>query len=222
MGKPAARVGDMHICPMVTPAVVPIPHVGGPVVGPGCPMVLIGGMPASVVGDMCVCVGPPDVVAAGSSGVFFGGRPAARMGDQTAHGGTIALGMLTVLIGETSSGAGSSQSGSAQGVASAPGKSLNVAAVDQLKSPAFQNLLNQNALLDAAAAGDGLAPRTNKEDLKAQFTLVDEAEKPVKDVDYEIETSDGQTHKGKTDSSGKTANLSGVTPADCRVTFFNS
>ncbi len=102
MSKPAARIGDMHVCPMVTPGVPPIPHVGGPVTGPGCPTVLIGGMPAAVMGDMCVCTGPPDTIILGSTGVLLGGKPAARMGDSCAHGGTIVLGCPTVLIGEIS------------------------------------------------------------------------------------------------------------------------
>jgi uncharacterized Zn-binding protein involved in type VI secretion len=106
MGKPAARIGDMHICPMVTPMLPPIPHVGGPVIGPGCPTVLIGGQPAAVMGDMCICVGPPDSIVLGSTGVFIGGKPAARLGDQCAHGGAIILGCMTVLIGETGSGGG--------------------------------------------------------------------------------------------------------------------
>jgi uncharacterized Zn-binding protein involved in type VI secretion len=105
MGKPAARIGDMHMCPMVTPALVPIPHVGGPIMGPGCPTVLIGKMPAAVLGDMCTCVGPPSTVVLGSFGVFLGGKPAARMGDMTAHGGMITVGCPTVLIGEMSPGA---------------------------------------------------------------------------------------------------------------------
>jgi uncharacterized Zn-binding protein involved in type VI secretion len=99
MGQPAARVGDMHVCPMVTPAVPPIPHVGGPVLPPGAPTVLIAGMPAATVGSMCMCVGPPDTIALGSFTVLLGGMPAARMGDMTAHGGTIILGAPTVLIG---------------------------------------------------------------------------------------------------------------------------
>lgn len=103
MSKPAARIGDMHVCPMVTPGTPPVPHVGGPISGPGVPTVLIGGMPAAVLGDMCVCVGPPDTIALGSTGVFIGGKPAARMGDMCAHGGTITVGMPTVLIGEISS-----------------------------------------------------------------------------------------------------------------------
>ena len=89
----------MHICPLVTPGVPPIPHVGGLITGPGCPTVLIGGQPAACVGDLCVCVGPPDSIAMGSTTVTFGGRPAARMGDSTIHGGTIIVGDPTVLIG---------------------------------------------------------------------------------------------------------------------------
>lgn len=99
MPKPAARISDMHVCPMQTPAVVPIPHVGGPIIGPGVPMVLIGGLPAAVVGDMCTCVGPPDVIILGSTTVLIGGKPVARLGDTTAHGGSIVLGNFTVLIG---------------------------------------------------------------------------------------------------------------------------
>lgn len=95
MGQPAARLTDMHVCPMVT---VLVPHVGGPISGPGAPTVLIGGLPAARVGDMCVCVGPPDVIALGSFTVLIGGQPAARMGDLTAHGGSIVLGCPTVLI----------------------------------------------------------------------------------------------------------------------------
>lgn len=106
MGKPAARITDMHVCPMVTPGLPPIPHVGGPITGPGCPTVLIGGMPAAVMGDMCVCVGPPDTIILGSTGVLIGGKPAARMGDSCAHGGTITLGCPTVLIGESGGGGG--------------------------------------------------------------------------------------------------------------------
>ena len=97
--QPAARVGDMHTCPMQTPGLPPIPHVGGPVLPPGCPTVLIGGMPAARVGDMAVCVGPFDLIITGSSTVLIGGKPAARMGDTTAHGGTIVAGCPTLVIG---------------------------------------------------------------------------------------------------------------------------
>ncbi|MBV8659986.1 MAG: PAAR domain-containing protein [Burkholderiales bacterium] len=95
----AARLTDLHTCPMQTPGLPPIPHVGGPVLGPGVPNVLIGKLPAAVVGDNAVCVGPPDVIVQGSATVMIGSRPAARMGDATAHGGSIALGLFTVMIG---------------------------------------------------------------------------------------------------------------------------
>jgi uncharacterized Zn-binding protein involved in type VI secretion len=96
MGQPAARVTDMHTCPMATG---PVPHVGGPILPPGCLKVLIGGLPAARMGDQALCAGPPDVIIKGSPKVFFGGQPAARMGDQTAHGGVIIIGYLKVLIG---------------------------------------------------------------------------------------------------------------------------
>jgi uncharacterized Zn-binding protein involved in type VI secretion len=96
MGQPAARLTDMPVCPMFTG---PVPHVGGPIVGPGCPTVLIGMLPAARISDMLVCVGPPDVIIMGAPTVLIGGMPAARMGDSTAHGGTIVLGCFTVLIG---------------------------------------------------------------------------------------------------------------------------
>src|SRR3954468_22447651 len=99
MGMPAARIGDMHVCPMVTPGVPPIPHVGGPILPPGGIPVLIGGMPAARVGDMAVCVGPPDVIALGSFTVLICGQPAARLGDMSGHGGAIVVGYPTVLIG---------------------------------------------------------------------------------------------------------------------------
>lgn len=96
MGQPAARIGDMHVCPMVTGTV---PHVGGPISGPGVATVLIGGMPAAVVGDLATCTGPPDSIVVGSATVLIGGKPAARLGDSTAHGGSLILGEFTVLIG---------------------------------------------------------------------------------------------------------------------------
>ena len=86
----------MHTCPMVDPG--PKPHVGGPVLPPGAPTVLIGGLPAARVGDMCTCAGPPDSIAAGSTKVMIAGKPAARVGDKTAHGGVIVAGLPTVMI----------------------------------------------------------------------------------------------------------------------------
>jgi uncharacterized Zn-binding protein involved in type VI secretion len=96
MGMPAARVSDMHVCPMVT---VLVPHVGGPILPPCQVNVLIGMLPAARVTDMCVCVGPPDVIVLGSMKTLIGGMPAARILDVTAHGGMIVMGHFTTLIG---------------------------------------------------------------------------------------------------------------------------
>jgi uncharacterized Zn-binding protein involved in type VI secretion len=97
----AARVGDPHLCPMLTALV---PHFGGPILPPGCPTALIGGQPAARVGDMATCTGPPDVIAKGSMTVVIGGMPAARVMDQTAHGGMIVMGCSTVIIGDQGMG----------------------------------------------------------------------------------------------------------------------
>ena len=114
MGQPAARITDMHVCPMVT---VLVPHVGGPILPPGKFTVLIGNLPAAPVTTMATCVGPPDVILPpGALTVLIGGLPAARMGDMTAHGGTIVLGCFTVLIG--TSGAGGSGAGAGGGAGS--------------------------------------------------------------------------------------------------------
>jgi uncharacterized Zn-binding protein involved in type VI secretion len=94
--KPAARVSDMHTCPQFTG---PVPHVGGPILPPGAPTVLIGNLPAAVVGGMCTCVGPPDSLTLGSTTVLISNKPAVRMGDLTAHGGAIVAGYPAVLIG---------------------------------------------------------------------------------------------------------------------------
>jgi len=126
---PAARITDMHVCPMVTPGVPPIPHVGGPILPPGVPTVLIGFLPAATVTNMATCVGPPDIIAKGSAGVFINFLPAARMGDTCAHGGAIVLGEPTVMIGEIGSpspgggGAGGIAAGLAAAGLSNPSKS---------------------------------------------------------------------------------------------------
>jgi len=96
MPMPASRISDMHVCPMVT---VLVPHVGGPILPPGAITVLIGGLPAARATDMCVCVGPPDVIAMGSPTVITMGLLQARIMDPTAHGGMIVLGCFTVIVG---------------------------------------------------------------------------------------------------------------------------
>ena len=95
---PASRITDMHVCPMVTPGLPPIPHVGGPILT-GLPTVITGGMPQARITDMCVCVGPPDAIVKGSVTVLVGSLPAARIGDSCAHGGLVIMGWPTVIIG---------------------------------------------------------------------------------------------------------------------------
>ena len=96
-GRPASRLGDLHICPMVT---VLVPHVGGPILPPCVPTVLIGGMPAAPgLGNPVTCAGPPDATMTGSTTVFVGGRPLVRLGDTTVHGGIITTGLPTCLVG---------------------------------------------------------------------------------------------------------------------------
>lgn len=199
MGKPAARLTDMHTCPMVTGVV---PHVGGPIVAPGAPTVLIGGMPAAVVGDMCTCSGPPDAIILGSMGVFICGKPAARMGDMTAHGGVIIAGCPTVLIGDASGGGGGG--GNASGAMSAKQAAKNA---------------NAKSLQEAAKNENETAERSDAQNFSAQYTLVDEAGRGVSNMKYQIRTPDGTIHEGKTDNDGKTEEISGHTTGECTCTF---
>ena len=94
----ASRISDFHQCPMQSPSVPPVPHVGGPIIE-GISNVIIGGFPAATVGCTCTCTGPPDTIISGSKKVFINGLPAARLGDKTAHGGTITSGCFNVIIG---------------------------------------------------------------------------------------------------------------------------
>lgn len=202
MSKPAARLTDMHTCPMSDG---PKPHVGGPITAPGAPTVLIGGMPAAVMGDMCVCTGPPDAIILGSATVFICGKPAARMGDSTAHGGIIVAGCPTVLIGDGAGGGG--------GGGSASGGAGNMSAGNAAGAA------NANALSEAAANGEETTERTDEADFSAQFTLLDEAGNAVENMKYNIRTPDGTIHEGTTDGSGKTEQLSGHTTGECTCTF---
>lgn len=104
IGQPAARVTDLHTCPLVSPG--PVPHVGGPIL-PTCSInVLTGGLPQARVTDKALCVGPVDMIVKGSASVLVNNLPAARIGDTTTHGGVIVTGCPTVLIGDAMGGAG--------------------------------------------------------------------------------------------------------------------
>jgi uncharacterized Zn-binding protein involved in type VI secretion len=152
---------------MVTPGVPPVPHVGGPILPPGAPTVLIGNMPAARISDMATCVGPPDVIVKGSPTVLIGYMPAARLGDQTAHGGVIVVGLPTVMIGD--SGSGSADAGGGGGLA---GASSTVPVLQEFHGPGMEDALATafalvaaavDALVDAAkAASEAVFPHAAK------------------------------------------------------------
>jgi uncharacterized Zn-binding protein involved in type VI secretion len=208
MGKPAARTIDMHVCPMVSGVV---PHVGGPILPLGAvPNVIIGGSFAAVMGTACTCVGPPDTIMMGSGTVYIGGRMAARMGDMTAHGGSIVIGCATVLIGDSGSGSAGSSGGKGKG-----------SVFSRVGAGKAAQMENSDALKKAAEDGDANAEKTKKDDFSAKYTLRDVAGKPLKDIGYTITKPDGEKVTGNTNGNGETEQLQGYTVADCKVAFNN-
>lgn len=159
MTKPAARMGDLHTCPLVNPG--PVPHVGGPV-SAGLPTVLIGSQPAARVGDPAVCVGPPDAIALGSFTVQIGGQPSARMGDVTAHGGVIVAGLPTVLIGDSAGASGFSVTMQADGTVQF-GNKLVVMGTRDFQAKVVTDLARMAQVLstDPSRAGAGLTTLQN-------------------------------------------------------------
>jgi uncharacterized Zn-binding protein involved in type VI secretion/phage pi2 protein 07 len=142
MGMPAARVTDLHTCPMVTGLV---PHVGGPILPPCAVNVLIGNLPAARVGDLALCAGGPDTIVKGSLGVFINGQPAARIGDLTVHGGVITTGLPTVLIGDTWSGGGAG-AGAGAGGDGAPDAETGTGSATPDKQPSPPEISDQKIL----------------------------------------------------------------------------
>jgi uncharacterized Zn-binding protein involved in type VI secretion len=206
VGKPAARIGDMHTCPMVDPG--PKPHVGGPITGPGVPTVFIGGQPAAVVGDMATCAGPPDSIAMGSTGVFIGGKPAARMGDNTCHGGIITAGCPTVFIGEIAGGAGAGVGGGGSGVATAAGQSAGATSAVAA------------ARHSAALAGTGEGEKKETETHWLDVKFVDKAGYPIAGVGYELTGTDGKKSTGRLGGDGK-IRKDGIDPGNATVQLFS-
>ena len=203
---PAARLNDMHVCPMQTPAVVPIPHVGGPIAGPCVPTVLVEGIPAAVVGDMCVCVGPPDVIVMGSPTVMIAGRMAARVMDQTAHGGMIVAGAATVLIGDVGGGSGTPQVATMKAARS--------------QGAAFTQTSCATEALKLEAGKTSVAEEAHDPTKKSwiEIELVDDNNKPVAQERYVIELPDGRKVEGFLDGDGL-ARVDGIDPGNCKVTF---
>lgn len=194
---------------MQTPAVVPIPHVGGPIVGPGEPRVLIGGLPAARIGDFCVCVGPPAPIALGSFTVMIGGKPAARVGDMTGHGGTIMPpGCPTVLIGDAGGGAGS-PSAFTMGAARAKGAAFTRT---QCESRGTLESVQGSPLL---FTGDP----TKKSWIEIE--LVDQKGRPVAHERFRVKAPGlDRPLEGFLDDKGF-ARIGGIDPGTCVISFPN-
>ncbi len=203
--KPAARLTDLHVCPMQTPGTPPIPHVGGPIVGPGAATVLVAGLPAACLGDTAVCVGPPDVIATGSSTVLIGGKPAARLGDTTAHGGSISVGAPTVMIGDSGTGSG--------GAAGA-----TMAAARAVGAP----FTRKNCAAEAALAfqsDPAVSPPTDPTKRSwIEVALVDDEGAPVANQRYRIIGGDGTAFEGFTGGDG-VARVTGIDPGQYRISW---
>lgn len=200
MFSPIARVNDFHLCPMQTPAVVPIPHVGGPVVGPGAVTVWAGGMPVSVVGDIAICVGPPDVMATGAPTVFAEGRPVVRITDTSAHGGMVIVGLPTVMVGD-SGGAGTSQAGT-MSAAKAGGSAF------------VRSECNADAAKAAAAAA---APPSPSGTAWVEVEFVDPAGKPVPFQRVRVTDAAGVARLGFSDKDGL-VRIAGMAKGACTIT----
>lgn len=199
MFAPVARVNDFHLCPMQTPAVVPIPHVGGPVVGPGALTVWAGGMPVSVMGDMAICVGPPDVLCMGSPTVMAEGRPVVRISDMTAHMGNVVVGCPNVLVGD-SGGAGSSQAATMS--AAKAGGSAFVRAECNAKTAA------------SVAAAAAPPPASGSSWVEVEF--VDPRGRPVAFQRVEVVDSAGVARLGFSDEHGL-VRVAGMAPGACTI-----
>ena len=200
MFAPIARTTDFHLCPMQTPAVVPIPHVGGPVVGPGAMTVWAGGMPVSLLGDLAICVGPPDILCMGSPTVMAEGRPVVRISDMTAHMGAVMVGCPTVLVGD-SGGAGSAQAGT-MSAAKAGGSAF------------VRSECNAKAA-EAVARQAAPVPETGTSWVEVAFA--DPAGRPVPFQRVQVTDSAGVTRIGFSDDKGL-VRVAGMAIGACTIT----
>jgi uncharacterized Zn-binding protein involved in type VI secretion len=220
---PAARISDMHVCPLATPGTPPIPHVGGPI-SMGCPTVMIGFLPAARVGDMAICVGPPDSIAKGSLTVMIGSMPAARIGDLTIHGGNIVKGCPTVMIGDMGMGS--------PGAPGVPVLKPPRGVIGPLR-PALAPPASAAAVEDDGSAGgtsgssgapSGGSPNAPQTPEKPQektwiaILLKDFEGTPLPNQNFRIALEGGQVLSGRTDSQGK-ARFEGVDPDSGQVHF---
>ncbi len=219
---PAARLGDMHTCPMVTPGTPPVPHVGGPILPPCCPTVIIGGLPAARVGDMAICVGPPDVIVKGSPTVLIGFMPAARIGDLTAHGGVIVMGCPTVIIGEVGAGApvgpGTPGSGAPPATSQGGGQTSDVSHIGPAGPEHVGPLKARPGHTPAKVESSSSRQQREEEKTWIEVELVDLDGESVPNKDFRIQLSKGRVLSGRTNRQGK-ARFEGVDPDSGEVIF---
>ena len=203
MFAPIARTNDMHVCPMQTPAVVPVPHVGGPVLPPGAPTVLAGGMPVATVGSMAICTGSPapDVLTLGSFTVLAAGQPVIRVGDVSAHGGSVIVGLPTVMVGD-SGGAGGA-AGATMSAAKAAGLAF-----------AQRNCGNQAAQQALQRA----QPPAPTGPAWIEIEIVDLDGKPIAYQEVRVTDAGGAVHSRYCDTKGL-IRIDGIRAGQCQVTL---
>jgi uncharacterized Zn-binding protein involved in type VI secretion len=217
----------MHVCPLATPGTPPIPHVGGPI-SMGCPTVMIGFLPAARVGDMAICVGPPDSIAMGSLTVMIGSMPAARIGDLTVHGGSIVKGCPTVMIGDMGMG-----SPGAPGVpVLKPPRGVIGPLPPALAPPSSAATIEEDGSGGGTSGSSGApsispgsrppgAPQTPEEPREKTWIAIllkDFEGTPLPNQNFRIALEGGQVLSGRTDSQGK-ARFEGVEPDSGQVHF---
>ena len=217
MFSPAARLTDLHACPMVTARV---PHVGGPILPPCHPMTLIAGLPAARIGDLAFCAGPPDTIVTGAFTVLIAGKPAARIGDSCVHGGKIVMGCMTVLIGD--SGAGSSGSGGSGGAQSSTAHPFveTMSAARTSGTPFVESNCAEKTVMAPLADSPLLRQGDPSKTSWIEVALVDEAGEPVAYELYRVITPDGVVREGFLDANGL-ARVDGIDPGACKVSFPN-
>jgi len=203
MSKPAARITDNHVCPMVSGLV---PHVGGPILPPGCPTVYINGLPAARVSDMAFCAGGPDVIAMGSFTVLIAGMPAARMGDMTAHGGSIVLGSPNVMIGDAGGGAGS-PAGATMSAARASGVAFTST---RCAAEAVREATDRTVPQAGTTEGETFS--------WIELELKDDDDQPVPFARYLVIPPDDRPREGFLDQHGF-ARVNGIPPGSCKIRF---
>jgi uncharacterized Zn-binding protein involved in type VI secretion len=204
MIAPVARISDFHVCPMQTPAIVPIPHVGGPILTPGVPTVMAGGVPIVAVGDMAICVGGgfPDPFIVGSFTVLAMGRPIVRISDTMAHGGAVLIGLPTVMIGD--SGGGGSPQAATMSAAKAGGSAFTRAEC------------NQGAAAAVVRQAPPPSPATGKAWVEVE--VVDSDGKPLPYQKVRVTDGGGTARIAYSDAKG-IARVDGMAKGQCKITL---